>query len=329
LEIELDQAEAVTLSSVEESSDPYLVVNYPLQNEVVTVSDITALFVANNCTLSDSDCGIKVTVDTEPPVILRTVPELDIESLSDGSHVITAELVDVNGATLSTADPAVTINSPFPNAVIIGSSLEIDYDAINIPVGGGVYYAVDSGSAVLTDGSGSVVVPLSSGAHTITVFVGDALGEPIVGYLASVDFEIVMNNRFNIDFSLFVGAGSVSSFGGIAVADTTVPINTANMYFGNIHAPIDAKLVLSDNSVGDSQSYSVIMAKVATKSYLNSFAEDGLAYQDGFSVVEYGLTGQVVLSNNDAIFARNKEEAKSLLGSVHKGAEYELYIGDA
>jgi hypothetical protein len=55
----------------------------------------------------------------------------------------------------------------------------------------------------------------------------------------------------------------------------------------------------------------------------------GTKYLDGHSVVQLNMEGETIFSNNAAIFAKTKEDAKTLLGSAQKLGDSELLIGDA
>jgi hypothetical protein len=52
-------------------------------------------------------------------------------------------------------------------------------------------------------------------------------------------------------------------------------------------------------------------------------------YLDGHSVVQLNMNGEVVFSNNAAVFSDTKENAKKILGSAEKIGESELLIGDS
>jgi len=52
-------------------------------------------------------------------------------------------------------------------------------------------------------------------------------------------------------------------------------------------------------------------------------------YLDGHSVVQMDLSGNVIFSNNAAVFANDKESVKIQLGSVQKVSQNEFVIGDA
>ena len=55
----------------------------------------------------------------------------------------------------------------------------------------------------------------------------------------------------------------------------------------------------------------------------------GTKYLDGHSVVQLNLSGNVIFSNNAAVFAQDKESAATLLGSAEKIGDNELLIGDS
>jgi hypothetical protein len=347
LQIQLAEADAVTLNNVISIQDPYLTLVSPSLNIITTSSSVAFEFLPVNCTLSTSDCGVRVVLDTEAPVDLYTTPSVTFTGISDGLHSVQANLIDKNGNAFSTpgteiiikfvkttgayGDPAVTILSPTTNDVLDGGSATVSFETDNVPAGHDLYYTVDAGSPVKYTGTSPLTIsPLANGAHDLRFYIGDSSGTPLVGDITDVTFEIVMGNRINIDFDVFIGANTIQNLDGVANSEAIVTVDVNNMHFANINSPVDLRLVQSDKSVGDATQFTYLVAKVGTKSYLNTFVSDETAsYLDGHTVVEFDRSGNVVTSNIDALIVRSRDEAKSLLGSVEKGGPDELLIGDA
>jgi hypothetical protein len=145
------------------------------------------------------------------------------------------------------------------------------------------------------------------------------------GAYSDVSVDFVVTSRSSVGFSLLVGAGSVSDEDGNLVEESSVGVDLTKIRIGNIYAPLDVDLVMTDSTEGDSSEFNVLVAKCATPSYLNYY---GQPYMDGHSVVEYTQSGILSMSNNQAVIAANKSDAKSYLGSASKYGGNEIFIGD-
>ena len=348
LQAVLSEADAVTLSGVTTSEDPYLVVSNPSPNKVVTQSSLRAEFTAYNCTIGSSDYGIRVQLDGGEVVDLRSVSYKDYTGLSNGSHALTATLIDSNGNPVATSEatvtvrfyvslialtePIVSVNAPLTNQIVSSGDVSVEFTKYNVPAGYHLRYTVDGGSAIEYRNSSPLVLEsLSNGEHTVRLYLSDINNNVLSGLMTDVSVVFVVGGRSEVTFSLSVGRDSVKSSTDVPVADTLVDVDVNKVRLANIRSPIDAQLIHSENAVGDANTFNVLVGKVPTPSYLNYYAEDDdvVLYQDGHSVVEFAMDGSVVLSDNTAGFAANKALAKRWLGSVHKYGPSELFIADA
>ena len=89
------------------------------------------------------------------------------------------------------------------------------------------------------------------------------------------------------------------------------------------------RAVISDRAIGDAAEFNIVVAKVATPSYLNFYSKAGMGFLDGHSVVLYSRSGGVVMTSNDALIARTRDEAEEWLGSVEPVSGNAFLIGDA
>jgi hypothetical protein len=230
----------------------------------------------------------------------------------------------------SYSDPHIKITSPVDNQVLATTTLSIGYATYNLPAGAKIKHSVDGAAAVTHEGSSPIVITsLSPGAREIEVFLTDASGTPLGGTFSSATFEVVALNRNSVPFSLLVSQDGIKNASGVGNLETTVAIQTTAVELANIRAPMDVRVVTSDRSVGDATAFDIVVAKVATPSYPNYYSDEGEGFLDGHSVVQFNRDAEVVMTTNDAVIARNREESGEFLGSVEKGLGDEFLIGDA
>ncbi|PLX07097.1 MAG: hypothetical protein C0596_13290 [Marinilabiliales bacterium] len=91
-----------------ESTDPYLSITSPVNAEEVTSADVDIVFNVENFVLG-TDGQVKYSVDGGADQYTTTSP-VSLTSLTDGSHTVTMELVDMSNLSL---DPAVTDDVTF------------------------------------------------------------------------------------------------------------------------------------------------------------------------------------------------------------------------
>jgi hypothetical protein len=151
--------------------------------------------------------------------------------------------------------------------------------------------------------------------------------------------------------------------------DIRIPVDVGNIYFANIFSPIDVQIIPAETGViNPSGLPTVVIAKLRSPSWTDGLASTqyatefnnrliasansasnvssnvvssvlssiptaeliyGSRFLDGHSVVQLDMQGNVIMSNNAAVFANNKEDAKTLLGSAEKLGNSEFLIGDS
>jgi len=343
--VELAQADAVAINNVGEAEEPVLKISAPDINAVVASSSATIEFNVDNAEFG-AEMGVRAVLDGGAPQDLYEIPEVTYTGLSDGGHTITAVLIDADGneltweashtqvsfrtATGAYSDPHVTVTTPVDNQVLSSTALSVGFATVNLPANAKVKYSVDSGAAAeWTDGSPIAISGLAAGAREIKVFLTDSSDVPYGNEFASATFEVVVLNRNSVPFSLVAYQDAIKSATAVGNLETETSIETTPVEIANVRAPVDIRAVVSDRSTADAQDFDVVVAKVATPSYPNYYSEEGEGFLDGHSVVQFSKSGDVVMTVNDALIARNREEASEYFGSVEKGMGNEFLIGDA
>ena len=135
----------------------------------------------------------------------------------------------------------------------------------------------------------------------------------------------VVGNRTSVSFSLLIGANSIYDSDGNGVLEKVVDVDVTKIRMGNVFSPVDIDVITSDSTIGDASEFNVLVCKVGSPSYKNYLST---MYKDGYSVVEYADDGSLVLSDNSAIIALSKSEAKQYLGGATKEGGSELFIAD-
>lgn len=341
--VSFSEADAVTISGVAASSDPYIVTVSPKINEVISQDSLTAQFVVYNCSLGQEDFGIRVSLDGEASQDIRAVSEIEYSSLDDGLHALQINLIDSNGNILATegtectlyfyvstgtfSESAISIISVSDNQVVSSGSLSVSFLTYNVPLGYNLRYILDTDTWVEHSGSDPIeLTGLAGGEHTLRLYLSNDDNDVLAGLMTDISVTFVVGSRSNVSFTLSVGKDSVKSASGTGVSEVSAPVYVTPIRIANIYSPVDANLVLSDSVEGSASEFNVLIAKMATPSYLNYYEQ---SYADGHSVVEYSSSGTLVLSDNSAIIADTKENAKKFFGGASKYGGNELFIADA
>jgi hypothetical protein len=208
---------------------------------------------------------------------------------------------------------------------------------------------------------------LSAGKNTVTMFLVDKKGNDL-GYAygtVSVDFIVGLNSLALV--KLYVNSKAIyNSEMTLTTNAQRLNVDVGNITFINLYCPIDIQVIENDMSlVNKNGSPTLLVAKMRTPSWtyslgshaaslecaariaknvsntsasvtsaeFNGIAIKDLIYSskflDGYSVVQLDLSGNTIMSDNNAQFALSKEDARELLGSAEKIGENELIIGDS
>ena len=230
-----------------------------------------------------------------------------------------------------------------------------------------VRYIVDSNSPIdYYSESPITITGLSAGLHTIKLYLVDKRGNDLGYTYGTVTGRFIVGTNSKALTKLYADQGAIYDTSLKITNNTTrLYVDVGNIYLENIYSPIDIQMIPAETgSINPSGLPSVLIAKLRSPSWtsgLNSTAASqemarrlvasanvasntastaflsiptseliyGTRYLDGHSVVQMSMTGSVLMSNNAAIFAKTKEEAKNLLGSAEKLGESEILIGDS
>lgn len=180
---EADNSPPALLLSLHASATPTLAITSPANGTVVPEGTALALH-ATATDLEDGDLGARVVWRSDKDGTLGTGAVVAV-TLSAGTHVITAEVVD--GARLTASDaitvsvntgPEITITSPAAGASVSGGTpLTLTASAIDLEEGdlGAAITWTSSRDGALGTGA-SLNAVLSEGAHVLTASVADAGG---------------------------------------------------------------------------------------------------------------------------------------------------------
>jgi len=343
--IDLAQADSVSINNISDTGLPTLQISSPNINGFESSSTVDVQFSLSNISFA-TECGIRLWLDSNSSIDIYDNPNYTFSNVANGNHTIGAVLIDLSGNeytqnTASTevefevntgthSDYHLEVTSPKNNQKLASDTLSVVYNAYNMPAGAKIRYSVDEGAAIEYDGDSPLEIDdLETGDRSIEVFIVDSLGNRLAGEMASAEFGVTIGNSGSVSFSIQVQQDAVKSSDGIGNKSKTVDVAHTPVMIANVHSPMDARVVTSDRSVGDTTAFDVVVAKVGSPSYPNFYSVDGEGFLDGHSVVQFSSSGSVRVTCNDAVIARNESEAVNYLGSVEKGGEDEFLIGDA
>lgn len=232
-----------------------------------------------------------------------------------------------------------------------------------------IKYMVDGGEPIDYFSTDPILISgLAPGKHTVMIYTVDENGNQLV-YPYGIDtIEFIVGLNSKAIPILYVETETIKDkTETYTTTSQKVYVSTANIVFSNIYAPLDIQVIPEDDSQNEvtilvsklrspSWTYGLSGAENATE-FINRIKNElitstnsssqlsttnpllsniatksliyGTKYLDGHSVVQLDMSGNVVLSNNAAIFANSKSELKDLLGSAEKIGTSELLIADS
>jgi hypothetical protein len=250
--------------------------------------------------------------------------------------------------------PRVSISSPKQGQTLTTTPVLVEFETFNwaiLPIGQGVKYQIDGGVWISYNSSDPIsLTGLSSGQHFVSIKLVDNSGNDVVseGSVATVTFNYGVSASTSV--SLCVGAGTIAGTSRdetTATPNAVVPVHVANINMVNLYCPIDLQVIPDETSlVNPTGNQTVLVAKLRSPSTTYCLAENVATvgqvappsnpaaifasnYLDGHSVIQYGMDGEVLFTNNAAKFADTKENAKLYLGSARKVTTADLIIADA
>jgi hypothetical protein len=290
-------------------------------------------------------------------------PNTNIEATATGSFIVYSGTYSLPIVSLNTPKPN-QIYSASP--VVI--DFNVDNFPI-LATGQHIRYVIDANSPIDYYLESPITISdLTNGEHTVTMYLVDKWGNDLGYTYGTVTGTFIVGTNSNAVTKLYVDAGAIYD-SSLEITNNTERINVdvGNIYFANIYSPIDIQVVAAETgSINPSGLPTVVIAKLRSPSWTDGLSDTahatemarriaasvntasntsstvvvyptiptaeliyGTRYLDGHSVVQMSMDGSVVFSNNAAIFAETKDEAKSLLGSAEKLGETELLIADS
>jgi len=237
-----------------------------------------------------------------------------------------------------------------------------------IPSDQHIQYIVDSEEPVDYYSTDPIIISdLLPGKHTVRIYTVDENGNQIIYTYGDATVEFIVGLNSMALPILYVETSAIKdSTMTYTTSSQKQYITTSNVIFENIYSPIDAQVIPEDDTqngvtilvsklrskswtnelagidnatelinrisislasasqVSSQTTPNVLLSNVATKSLIY-----GEKYLNGHSVVQIDMYGNVVFSNNAAVFANSKEDGKKLLGSAEKIGTSEILIADA
>ena len=264
--------------------------------------------------------------------------------------------------------PYLYFTAPCANQIYSSSPVQISFVLKNfaiVPNGQHVRYVVDSEVPVDYYSISPVLLEnLAPGKHVFTMYTVDQNGNTLSYPYGQATMEFIVGLNSNAYPKLYVNNNAIYNSSGASCPAVRMDMDIANMYLKNIYSPVDVQLILPDdntptyltaklgspswgNCLGGIANATEIsnrltlqiaqLSNVATTTTLNpifnGIPTQNLVYANGFAdgetVIELDINGELVFSNNDAMFAPTKALAMDLLGSCEKTSDTELLLGDA
>jgi len=282
-------------------SQPYIYFTSPRPNQIYSSSPVSIEFEIENFPIMPSGQHLQYQVDNNSFEDHYTTDPIIVEDLDAGKHSISIWTVDEDG-----------------------NELVYDYGRADI----------------------DFIVGLNSVANVKLYIqadsIADSQGNPLLYKTnLNVDVENVkfINMYSPIDIQMIPSESSVNNDGSPTVLIAKMRSQSTTYDLGDLDNWTEMTNRLANRAVNEQASKNNLSAdQIASKLLpLNEKFKDvpieSLVYEDkyldGHSVVQLNMSGEVVFSNNAAIFSDKKENAKKTLGSAEKIGESELLIGDS
>ena len=344
LKITLNDANKVALNKVVDPDAPSISILSPYANERIDgSSDVTIKFNVFDFVLGDDTTGNRIRVTIDGSNVQDTVStSITYSGLSNDVHTIKAELIDsddvfqtnieakaessfvINSAS-TFSQPYMSITSPKPNQIQSSSSMNIEFKVDNFSViqsGQHLKYQLDSETPVDYYSIDTIsLTDLDSGEHTFRIYMVDSNGDSLGYTYGESTCEFIIGLNSNATVKLYID----DTFGIDSASYTRIDVDVANIYFLSVYSPVDVQLIPDEfSSINRSGLPTVVIGKLRSITDVKSGD-----YEDGHSVIQLDMDGELLLSNNEAKFADDKTQAKIILGSAEKIGDDELLIGDS
>jgi len=274
-------------------SSPYVSIQSPKPNQIYSASPVVVEFNVENFPILATGQHLRYVVDTDAPIDYYSETPITISDLDDGFHEVRIYLVDSRGDDLGYTYGTATVQFIIglnSNAV---TKLYVDPQAI--------YNASKS---------------LTTGYIRKYVDVGNVY---FANIYSPIDVQVIPAET---------GAVNPSGLPTVLVSKLrskswTAALTSDNTEFlSRIAASLTTTTTTTTASVATTTTTTTTSIPIAELIY-------GSRYLDGHSVVQLDMSAETIFSNNAAVFALTKEDAKNLLGSAEKLGDSELIIADS
>jgi hypothetical protein len=278
-------------------SQPIVYFTDPRPNQIFSSSPSQIGFQVLNFPIIPAGQHIQYILDSNDPEDYFSTDPIILNNLLPGKHTVRIYTVDENGNLLSytygdsTVEFIIGLNS---NAVPV---LYVESSAIKDKT-------------------------LSYTTNTQRVYIATS-NITLSNIYSPLDVQVIPEDDSQQDVTILVSKlRSPSWLNGLAgevnAAELVVRLNQSTSNVNNAASQISSSNALSQVTSNP------LLTNIPTKELIY-----GTKYLDGHSVVQLDMDGNVVFSNNAAIFAENKEQGKDILGSAEKIGTSELLIADA
>lgn len=289
-----------TFVYVSNYTEPYISVTSPCPNQIYSSSPSVVDFLVENFAILASGQHLRYVVDSEIPVDHYSTDSITLTDLDPGEHTINLYLVDERGIDLGYTYGSVTVD------FIIG--LNSNARTLLYVDKGGIYDSTD-------------LIPCDTSRTYI-----DVANVYFRNIYSPIDVQIIPSETSLINSSglptvVVAKLRSQSWTSGLSGAE-----NVSEMVsrIGEFVTDLETTTTTSTLAETTTTTTTNALSGISTSALIY-----GTNYLDGHSVVQLDMDGLVILSNNAAVFADSKLDAKSLLGSAEKLGDNELLIGDA
>jgi len=265
------------------------------------------------------------------------------------------------------SQPHLTINSPLPNQITSSSTVYVDFKLDNLPIlsnGQHLQYKLNDNSYEDYHSTDPILLSnLQNGQNSVSFRTVDEFNVPLNYERTEISTSFIYGNnssayvQLKLDENAIFNADLTQSNG---ISSLTVDVG--DIVFQNLYAPVDLKILDRNivegepdlligkmrsyswlSGLGSSENIEEILLRVAAQAEgtqdieFNSKFEDvddrrliyGNPYLNGHSVVQFSSDGELVSSNNAAVFSDSKEKLKDSLGSVNLIDSNEWMIADS
>lgn len=238
-----------------------------------------------------------------------------------------------------------------------------------IPSGQHIKYQIDGGTIEEYYSTSPInVTDLEPGLHTFYAYLVDENGNDLGYTFGNVTVDFIVGLNPDALTTLYYAQDLIKDISGKSSnLKSKTPVDVGNVIMSNIFAPIDLQVIAYETSANNNSIPSILIGKLRSPSWnkyltgesyatefgnrvynqtvpegsetlpvnasLSNIETENLVFNDifmdGHSVVQLDLSGNVLMSNNAAVFATSRSEAKNILGGVKKVGQNELLIADA